>query len=333
MRKLSSRTANRTQRSTSQANPTVGKGTNARSRELQLKQCRLNRRVVLRVLVALCLLVQSLSLALFVPASATTAFAASLPLSAQSANTPPTSAASAGSVSDYNDMPPQLARKMQPPTGAMTFTTTPFWQEMATRQSGLDEVRAELNYQVDTDPTFVHPPNLNYRGITRPKKGITSTTTPTFNPAPTNTNRAISSGAVPKSTSKSFKGPSGGVMHTLSAPSFGNIYYPNLFDDDSGTASDCNDPGNSDCSLRSAINAAGSDGHGTAPALILLSNVGIYSLSSQLPTLADYVYVSPTSDLSCPDSSSIGLIDGSPLPNNTGSSSISPKTYAKAYLF
>ena len=89
---------------------------------------------------------------------------------------------------------------------------------------------------------------------------------------------------------------------------FAHTYYANYVTDDAGTATSavCTNSANPNtsagCSLRSAINRAAADAHGTSPDLILLKH-GTYAVNitanGQLPAVADYVYVSATSDLSC----------------------------------
>ncbi len=90
---------------------------------------------------------------------------------------------------------------------------------------------------------------------------------------------------------------------------FAHTYYANYVTDDAGTATSvvCTNSANPNtsagCSLRSAINRAAADAHGTTPDLILLKHAN-YAVDiatyGQLPTLADYVYLSETGDLSCP---------------------------------
>ena len=101
-------------------------------------------------------------------------------------------------------------------------------------------------------------------------------------------------------------------------------YYANSKFDGPIATVNCSNPGNTDCTLRSAITLAGSDGHGTTPDLIVLKplSAGLppYLLTSNngsLPTIPDYVYLSATTDLTCPPNATtldLALINGGSLP-------------------
>ena len=101
-------------------------------------------------------------------------------------------------------------------------------------------------------------------------------------------------------------------------------YYANSKFDGPIATANCSNPGNTNCTLRSAITLAGSDGHDTTPDLIVLKPFSAgpppYLLTSNngsLPTIPDYVYLSATTDLTCPPNATtldLALINGGSLP-------------------
>lgn len=202
--------------------------------------------------------------------------------------------------------------------GTTSATTSPQASDSANGQGQGQELTASLPI---TNPLSVWLNNHNGKKTTTATKKPKSQPSRVVQPSPTHpsgqpnqgvsseiTNNPKAPKAPPTDTNRQAYFLKSGTSSTKGTkPSFvtsptrpANIYYVTIFTDDAGTARDCAQSTNTDCSFRSALDAATTDVHSTANPDYIFLKPGLqggspfgsgYTPSSVLPTVPDNVAI------------------------------------------